>query len=228
MSEFTFAEHGEDILIHRLLLWKEGGFYIDCGAYHARNMSLSARLRNFGWTGINIEIDPKAAHQLSIDLPGTKTICAAIGESGDTATFFKYVDPVLNTIDPIQHAHLQKIESNGELFTNYLGSEEIKTKTINEILKECFISNYTIDFLNLDIEGVELVALKGFPWKTQCPAVIACEIHHLDLYICRNHPIVSYMMDLGYVLQSYVFHTAIFVRADFDTELCHRYQAKKL
>jgi len=57
MSDFTFAEHGEDILIHRLLLWKEHGYYVDCGAYHSRNLSLTARLRNFGWTGLNIDID---------------------------------------------------------------------------------------------------------------------------------------------------------------------------
>ena len=228
MSEFTFAEHGEDILIHRLLLWKDGGFYIDCGAYHARNMSLTARLRNFGWTGINIEIDPQAAYQLNIDLPGTLTICAAIGESNGTATFYKYADPVLNTIDPIQHAHLQRLQSSGELFTNYLGSKEIQTRTIDQILNESSIPKNKVDFLNLDIEGVELIALKGFPWATQCPAVIACEIHRLDLSSCNNHPIVAYMVDLGYVLQSYVFHTAIFVRKDFDTELCHRHQTKKL
>ena len=57
MSDFTFSEHGEDILIHRLTLWKEHGFYFDCGAYSARLMSLTHRLRSFGWTGINVDID---------------------------------------------------------------------------------------------------------------------------------------------------------------------------
>lgn len=191
-------------------------------------MSLTARLRNFGWTGINIEIDPQAAKQLHSNLPGDTTICTAIGESDGTATFFKYADPVLNTIDPIQQSHLQKIESAGDLLTNYLGSEKIQTKTISQILADTLTPDNKVDFLNLDIEGVELVALRGFPWATQRPAVISCEIHRLDLTNCTNHPIVSYMVRLGYILQSYVFHTAIFVKSIFDTELCHRIQAKRL
>lgn len=161
VSDFTFSEHGEDILIHRLMLWKEHGFYVDCGAYHARDMSLTARLRSFGWTGI--DIDPQVVQRLQKDLPGTQTLCAAIGLDEGAANFFRYADPVLNTVCPKQHAHLQAIEQSCELFTRHLDSKEIRTTTIARLLKEQNILDMRIDFLNLDIEGMELMALQGFP-----------------------------------------------------------------
>jgi FkbM family methyltransferase len=228
MSDFTFAEHGEDILFHRLLLWKERGYYIDCGAYHSRHMSMTARLRNFGWTGLNIDIDEQVCTQLKSDIPQSTTICAAIGPTEGRASFYKYQDAVINTTDPCQHAHLEAIARRGELFTQFIGVEEVRTTSIERLVSELGIEDGCVDYLNIDIEGVELDALRGFPWDKQGPKVISVEIHRLDLTTCSANPAVLYMASRGYVLQSYVFHTAIFTKSEFDTELCHRAIAKNL
>lgn len=228
MSDFTFAEHGEDLLIHRLLLWKECGFYIDCGAYDARKMSLTARLRNFGWTGINVDIDGEVIKRLQQNLPSTVSVCAAIGETEGLATLYRYQDPVINTIDPDQHRHLQAIALRGELFTEFVGKESVRTTSIARILQDNQVPDRSVDFLNLDIEGVELTALQGFPWERQQPQVVAVEIHRLDLATCAQHPLINFMSKQDYILQSYVFHTAIFTPKAFDTELCHRVSAQRL
>ena len=228
MSDFTFAEHGEDLLIHRLLLWKECGFYIDCGAYDARKMSLTARLRNFGWTGINVDIDESVIKRLQQNSPSTVSVCAAIGEVEGLATLYRYQDPVINTIDPEQHRHLQAIAQRGELFTQFVGEEQVRTTSIARILEDNQVPDRQVDFLNLDNEGVELKALQGFPWDRQKPQVVSVEIHRLNLTNSSEHPLVRFMMAQGYILQSYVFHTAIFTPKTFDTELCHRVSAKGL
>nr|WP_255473939.1 FkbM family methyltransferase [Ketobacter sp. MCCC 1A13808] len=209
-------------------MWKEHGFYLDCGAYHSRSMSMTARLRLFGWTGVNIDIDHEVVSSLEKDIPGVKSVCAALSaEDGSEVYFYKYGDPVLNTIYPAQHEHLQKIEKNKELFTSYKGKELIKTTSLRTVLEAHSIEN-NVDFLNLDVEGVELDVLEGFPWEKQCPSVIAIEIHRLSLNECAANPIVKFMAKRGYVLQSYVFHTAVFCREDFDVEQCHRVAAKRI
>lgn len=228
MSDFTFAEHGEDLLIHRLLLWKECGFYVDCGAYDARKMSLTARLRNFGWTGINVDIDREVIQCLQQSLPSTVSVCAAIGEAEGEATLYRYQDPVINTIDPDQHRHLQAIAQRGELFTQFVGEETVRTTSIACILDENHVPDLQVNFLNLDVEGVELTALQGFPWGRQQPQVVAVEIHRLDLATCAQHPLIYFMYERDYILQSYVFHMAIFTPKTFDTELCHRVPAQRL
>lgn len=228
MSDFTFSEHGEDILVHRLLLWKEGGFYLDCGAYHARHMSMTARLRLFGWRGINVDIDPEVVENLQKSMPETVSVCAALDAiDGREVVFYRYEDPVLNTILPAQHEHLQRIEKANQLFTSFVEKINVRTLALRTLIAN-HAGGRAIDFVNLDLEGVELEVLRGFPWEEQHPAVFAIEIHGLDFTAGGAHPIVSFMIDHGYRLQSYVFHTAVFCRADFDTELCHRVSAKRL
>lgn len=228
MSDFIFTEHGEDVLIHRLLLWKEHGFYFDCGAYHARNMSMTARLRLFGWKGVNVDIDRDVVHALQSDSLGTESVCAALGaEDGKEVFFHKYADPVLNTTLPAQHEHLQRIEKANELFTSFSGIEKVKTTSLRTLIDR-HAPGQKIDFLNLDVEGVELDVLQGFPWEEQQPSVIAIEIHGLNLFRTGENEIVKFMQSKGYIIQSYVFHTGIFCRQDFDTELCHRVSAKRL
>lgn len=228
MSDFVFSEHGEDIVIHRLLLWKENGFYIDCGAYHPRNMSLTARLRNFGWNGVNIDIDPRVISEFDLALPSCSNICTAISDKEKDVLFHRYEDPVLNTIDLEQEAHLQAIVNNGDLFTSKVDEVKVVTSTLEQVLYENGVSENSVDFLNLDIEGEELNALKGFPWDSQTPLVVAIEIHRLDLSNSICDPVVKYMYEKGYVLQSYIFHTAIFCLSSFDTELCHQRSFSKL
>ena len=228
MSDFTFAEHGEDLLIHRLLLWKECGFYVDCGAYHSRQMSLTARLRNFGYRGINIDVDHQVIRHFEINLPQEINVCAAIGEEESNATLYRYQDPVINTIDRAQHQHLQAIAKRGELFTHFLGAEPVRTTSLANILVENKVPDGKVDFLNIDVEGLELTALQGFPWNSQRPQVVAVEIHRLNLTSCSLHPVIQFMTTQGYAIQSYVFHTAIFTPEEFDTELCHRHPPKLL
>jgi len=228
MSDFTFSEHGEDILIHRLLLWRERGFYLDCGAYHPRSMSMTARLRLFGWRGVNVDIDSTVVEGLQQDIPGDISVCAALDEAdGVEVDFFKYEDAVLNTILPAQHAHLQRIERSNELFTSFVSSERVRTTSLRSLIRQ-HASGEKIDFVNLDLEGVELNVLRGFPWEEHTPSVFSIEIHGLDTSRFCENDIVQFMVDHGYRLQSYVFHTAIFCRADFDTELCHRVSAKRI
>lgn len=226
MSDFTFSEHGEDILIHRLLLWKKKGFYIDCGCYHPRKMSMTARLRNFGWSGMNIDADKRVIDVFNLELSNYINVNTAISDVDGEVDLQRYEDPVINTISKKQLKHLNAIEDSGNLFTKKLDCIKIKSKSLSSLIEEYSILE--VDFLNLDIEEVELDALKGFPWDKLSPNVIACEMHRLNLETCSENEIVQFLKDKGYILQSYVFHTSIFVKNNFDTELCHQVPFKRL
>ena len=226
MSDFTFSEHGEDILIHRLLLWKKNGFYIDCGAYHPRKMSMTARLRNYGWSGMNIDADNRVIDLFNSELSNFINVNVAVSNIDGEVNLQRYNDPVINTISKKQLEHLNKIEESGNLFTEKLDFVKIESRSLRSLIEEYSINK--IDFLNLDIEETEMDGLKGFPWEKIKPTVIACEMHRLNLEKCTDNEIVKFLKDKGYILQSYVFHTSIFVKIDFDTEECHRIPFERL
>ena len=58
-----FGEFGEDIFINRILKNINKGKYVDVGCYHPYKGSLTCKLYDRGWNGINIDIS-----KTSIDL----------------------------------------------------------------------------------------------------------------------------------------------------------------
>lgn len=223
LANYTFAEHGEDILVHRLMLWKKNGFYLDCGAYHPEKMSLTARLRYYGWSGINVDLDEKAIKLFDQYDRNSINICAIIGRDEVSYEVMRFEDCVINTVSDIQKKHLNEIINRGQLEIREINSNTNKGISIKTLLDIHHIKNNSIDFMNLDIEGMELVALEGFPFDTQFPKVIAVEIHRLNLYEIEKNNLVSFLKNKGYRLQSYVFHTCIFVPNNFEEEICHRF-----
>src|SRR5579859_3557422 len=59
MTFVSYAQNYEDVLLHRALKHVVRGFYVDVGAQHPVNESVTKAFYERGWHGINIE--PMAA-----------------------------------------------------------------------------------------------------------------------------------------------------------------------
>ena len=223
MGTYTFSEHGEDILIHRLLLWKKARTYLDVGCYDPLRMSMTARLKLYGWGGVNLDISDLSIHEFNIFRPADINLKCAIGLNNIDYQCDEYEDGVLNTISPKQQDHLRSLAENNSLHTTLKSSHKVLARSLTAIIGDLEPPLATIDFLNIDIEGMELVALKGFPFDLYRPSVIAVELHRLDLTKCLEDECVRHLYGLNYRLQSYVMHTAIFCKKEFDEEACHRF-----
>ena len=55
MTFVSYAQNGEDVLLHRVFGGQETGFYVDVGAYHPVIGSITKAFYDRGWSGINIE-----------------------------------------------------------------------------------------------------------------------------------------------------------------------------
>lgn len=115
--------------------------------------------------GANIVYWVEANKKLALDLklvdrgicknPSNKIICEVVGEKdGEIVTF--------NVSNNNQSSSILELGEHSQLFPDvvYCSSEQRQTKTIKTILAEN--DNPPIDFVNLDIQGAELLALKGF------------------------------------------------------------------
>ena len=51
----TYAQNFEDVMLARLFQAQSVGFYVDIGAWHPTELSVTRHFYDLGWSGINIE-----------------------------------------------------------------------------------------------------------------------------------------------------------------------------
>jgi FkbM family methyltransferase len=108
-----------------------------------------------------VEANKNLAEQLntpefkSFVSPTNAVVCEVVGEKDGEIVDFKISNNG-------QSSSILELGEHSQLFPDvvYCSSEQRQTKTIKTILAEN--NNPPIDFVNLDIQGAELLALKGF------------------------------------------------------------------
>jgi len=83
---------------------------------------------------------------------------------------------------------------------HYIGEESCKSKTLGRLIKEEKINMDNVNFLNLDIQGVELRALKGMEEYLNKVDYIYTEVNVDYLYVdcCLMKEIDEYLSGFGF------------------------------
>jgi SAM-dependent methyltransferase len=149
------------------------GYFVDAGCCDGEDISNTYKLEKLGWNGLCIDVIPKNFHRR----PKSKVVEAALHGIKDLEFEF--------TIS-------KSPEISG--ITDYLGKQgtaaytgwkpyvdktiKVKTQLLHEILDANNAPNF-IEYLNIDIEGVELEVLKTFPFEKYKFGCISLE-HNYD------------------------------------------------
>ena len=208
-----YSQWGEDQFIIDFFKDKKKGIYFDVGCFHPFMYSNTCLLHNNGWRGVNIDINPTTIDLFNIVRPKDINLCTAIDENKSEFKFY-YDDPFspVNTLDKefykdSKEAHFKKYKKEsfvGDIVKN------VKSKTIDEILE---ISNlYTnIDFLNIDIEGMDFKTLKQLVPKKLSPILISIETHDPANNKLRDcDQIISFLKENNYIIYKRVGPSTLF------------------
>lgn len=166
------------------------------GAHKAEELNLYKSLlaQNVYWVEANENLAAELMGlELLRDMPNNKVFCEVVGEhDGDTVTFY--------TSNNNQSSSILELGEHSSLFPDvvYTGAEERKTKTISSILAE--VGSPQIDFLNLDIQGAELLAMKGFKELANVQFIYT-EINSREVYkgCALVEQIDEYLAQLGFI-----------------------------
>ena len=103
--------------------------------------------------------------------------------------------------------------------------KKIKTNTLNNVLNNSKYNNLEIDFLSIDIEGSEFLALKNFDFNKYNPKVIvvehldlslpALEIKNLNINSAINSDIYKLIVSKNYTLVNMLHSDLVFVNNKF-------------
>ncbi len=158
----SFSQFGEDSLILKFFAGKTDGFFVEVGANDPENLSQTFLLEHNGWRGILVEPLPNCCECLRSCRPRSQVFQVACGSPEQCGKALLQVNDT--------ESKLTASRPDVSLVTGY---EEVRVMTLDEILKQA--GNPKVDFLSIDVEGLELEVLHGFNLEKHQPRLLLIE-----------------------------------------------------
>lgn len=167
MSFISFAQNYEDVILLRALRGIVDGFYIDVGAQHPRNDSVTKAFYDLGWHGINIE-PVEHWHRLLAELrPRDVNLCVAAGAREATIDLFEVEGSGLST------TCAEFARQHREQGLPVLAPRQVRVRSLDSICAEQGVTQ--VHFLKVDAEGAEADVLRGIDLRVLRPWVVLVE-----------------------------------------------------
>jgi FkbM family methyltransferase len=186
------AQAGEDILIYDFFKQDGPGFFVEAGAYDGITFSNTYLLESLGWRGLLVEPHPGMARQCHKNRPNSIVAQVALGTGGSQGQIKMTCAERPDGSAPLSFvkadaAHIQRCEREGYR----LSQVTVPIESLDSLLKG---HSETVDFLSLDVEGMEVDVLKGFELERFRPKLLLIERQHDR----RDEALASYLAQKGY------------------------------
>ena len=196
----SYAQEGEDLVIARYFDEKRDGFYIDIGAHHPCRFSNTYKFYKKGWSGICIDPLPECATLFKKYRPRDIFIQKGVSDKTEILKYYMFNEPALTTFD-------KKLADEQNGLRNYKIDKilDIEVSIFDHILKNINL-NKKIDFISIDIEGLDLKVLKSIDLKKYRPQLIIIELLNEEEYLECN----SYLILEGFKFYAKTGNSVIF------------------
>jgi FkbM family methyltransferase len=136
----------------------------------------------------------------------------AISNGNHNLTYYSFSEPAYNTFS---QENAQRI-LNTKTKVRLLNRIEMNTKRLDTVLDKYLPKNKTINFLNIDVEGLELNVLKSNNWKKYRPNIITVENLNDTIENALNCEINNFLQHCGYHLIAKTKFTMFFLENNYD------------
>jgi FkbM family methyltransferase len=167
MALISYAQHCEDVVLHRALGHIERGFYVDVGAYRPVDHSATKLFYDAGWSGINLEPCQRWVDELMVHRPRDRNLRVAVSDRQGEIEFHEVGGSEL--LSTTRGETAQELRRRGINVMSY----KVPTRTLADILDEHAPSD--VHFLKVDVEGAETLVLRGADFSRHRPWVLVIE-----------------------------------------------------
>jgi FkbM family methyltransferase len=201
----SYSVEGEDLIVHRIVRGKSPGFYVDVGAHHPRRFSNTHRFYRDGWRGINVEPNPAAMKAFRTARNRDINLQYGVASQPARLTYYQFDESALNTFD-------RSLAESRVADTPYrlTGTIEVPVERLDRLLEEHLPAGQEIDFLSVDVEGLDLQVLQSNDWQRYRPTCVLVESLDTAIEDDMRGEIFLYMRQQGYELLAKTFNTLIF------------------
>lgn len=183
MAFTSYAQNSEDVLLHRVFGGQQVGFYIDIGAYHPVDGSVTKAFYDRGWSGINIE--PGSVFEtLAAARPRDVNLAMAVLDRKGEVAFFE---------DPDDRGMSHVIDA-----TDAAGQRSVPCDTLEGIVAD-HGKGRPVDFLKVDAEGAEAAIVRSTDWRRLRPRVLVFEATRPWSNVLTNGEWEPVLLAAGYV-----------------------------
>jgi len=200
-----FSQEGEDLILETFFEGVQNGFFVDVGAYYPIRFSNTYLFYLKGWTGVNIDARPQSMAIFNKIRPKDINLEVAIGQKEETLTYYMFDEPGLNSFS-------KEISEDRNKNTPYKiqKTANIPLKRLETVLDEYLPTNTSIQFMSIDVEGLDLEVLQSNNWNKYKPKMILVETSVVSDGLAMNSPIHIYMVEKGYELVAKTYRTSFY------------------
>ena len=204
-STKSYSQEGEDMILRRIFEDRKHGFYVDVGAHHPRRFSNTQFFYRRGWHGINIEPRPDALRAFRSDRRRDINLQLGVSDRSGKLTYYCLDEPALNTFD--RELLRQRLANTPYKLVKTI---DVSVNRLDDILRKYLPAAQKIDFLSIDVEGLDLLVLKSNDWQAYRPEFVLVEALNSSLEQALGGSVFQFMKSQGYELFSKTFNTLIF------------------
>src|SRR5262249_17995390 len=133
--------------------------------------------------------NPAFYAELAAQRPRDRNLCVALADHNGEMDYWEVVGTGLSTCDPVE---AQRARDKGHEVTPH----RVRTTTLARVLAEADAPH--VDFLKVDVEGLELAVLAGNDWQRDRPSLIVVEATIPETPQRRVDSIGPYLARQGY------------------------------
>jgi len=200
----SFSQEGEDLVLARIFESRGNGFYIDVGAHHPMRFSNTYKFYLQGWRGINIDALPGSMDLFNQCRPQDINVEVPISNNNSKCTYYMFNEPALNTFDK----ELADSRNKGKF--RIIEERDLQTYTLAQVLQKHLRPGQKIDFLTIDVEGLDVEVLESNNWAECRPEYIVTESFGTRLQDLDEMPVAKLLKEKGYSLFAKTVNSLIY------------------
>lgn len=202
----SFAQVGEDMILSGYFTnKKEPGFYVDIGANHPYIYSNTYKFYLQGWRGINVDANPGTKKLFDAIRPKDINIETGVSLQPGELSFYTFENNVFNTMDS------ETAQGHCKEFSIAIKEViKVQTTTLADILDRHVPASQKIDFMSIDVEGLDMDVLRSNNWEKYKPEVLVVECVYADYSDIQSMEPAVYLKQLGYSFFAKTFSTFFF------------------
>lgn len=186
-ADIVFSQDGEEIYLKQKFAEKIKGTYVDIGAFHPFRFSNTYWAYKRGWQGINIEPNIEN-YKLFCDLrPNDININCGISNKNGKMDYYLLKEGALNTFC------FDEIKNKKDIIDIY----KMEIRRLDSVFEEYGIKE--VDYIDIDVEGMELEVLQSIDWNKVCIKCILLEQRRMTLLDVIHSDTYEFLKDKGYI-----------------------------